>query len=50
MGFDRNCRKALFQMRDSLKDIDQKISHLIEQGISERRIQFDNLKIRDEDD
>ena len=50
MGFDGKCKRALFQMRDSLKDIDQKISHLMEQHRADRQMVFDNLKIRDEDD
>ena len=43
--FDADCKKALLQMRDSLKDIDQKISHLIEE---KRERFFDNLKVYDD--
>ena len=48
MAFDRECRKALFQMRDLLKDIDQKVSHLIERDMTDRRV-LDNLRVYDDD-
>ena len=47
--FDDECKKALLQMRDFLKDLDQKIFHLIEQGREDRSV-LDNVKVYDDDD
>ena len=47
--FDKKCKKALMQMRDSLKDINQKITHLIETN-KEDRVVLNNLKIIENED
>ena len=46
--FDSECKKALVEMRALLEDIDQKISHLMERDLMDRR-SFDNNKIYDDD-
>lgn len=33
---DVQCKRAIFEMRDLLKDINQKLTHLIEQNRMER--------------
>ena len=38
--FDRDCRKALLEMKETLHDIDLKIAHLIEQHSIERQLYF----------
>ena len=48
MTFDRDSRKALLEVRDLLKDINQKLSHLIEQDMTDRRV-LDNVRIYDDD-
>ena len=47
MSDDVNCKSALFQMRDLLKDIDQKLSHLIEQNRMERHLFFKDFEERE---
>jgi len=38
--FDLHCRKALLEARELLKDISQKLSHLLEQNRFERDVFF----------
>ena len=52
-GFDVHCKKTLLEIRDFLKSIDQKISHLIEQNRMEREMFFRSRREdfeEDEDD
>ena len=48
-GCRRDCLKLLLKLRDSLTDIDQKISHLIEQSREDREAFFRDYG-RDKDD
>ena len=45
--FDLDLRKLIFEIRDLLRDIDQKISHLIEQNRTERLMFFRGQKEKD---
>ena len=49
--FDTRCREALLEMKDTLRDIDLKVAHLIEQHSIERQLYFKEYgrKYRDDD-
>lgn len=42
--FDLHCKKALLEIRELLKETNQKLSHLIEQNRVERDLFFRNGK------
>lgn len=48
--FDRQCRKAIIEMQETLKDIDLKIAHLIEQHSIERQLYFKEYGGKSKDD
>jgi hypothetical protein len=49
MAFDAECKEALLQMRDFLEEIDQKISHILEQNRIERQVFFRNHNEKKDD-